>query len=1402
MFAKAKKAALIFVFIWFSTGCSGQGCGDGAFTEKPFPSDKIDKTVANGAQTRITSKGFRFFEGQVPNLLNRFLDNGLNFCVPKQTTDSTTICPESRCDNGDQGCQIDLEHNQTQIETDGLQEQLKVHVQIGGLEEKIPVTYDSFLGNIDCTANLHKRDAELTTPANVRASVPIIFSVDRETQTNKVKIDVAEIEADISKLGVRIENRGNAGDAIACGAAEIGKGLFRGLVEDLVKDRINEAVQDIAQQNLCRTCNEQSCPDGTSCKPLNKSDDEDENDNAEPETKICKHDNGGTCVPQSLGVEGQLAIGSLLEDFSQASKAKLDLMGKATDHADVKSDGLNMGLRAGFNASSASSCVPVDSASPPDLSDIDPSDAILRDSNPHTDKPFMVGLGIHQKILNHAFWEIWRSGALCLNIGSTDVSLLSTTTLGTFLPSLKKLSDGKNAARVQLAPQKPPSIELGANTISTDEEGEPTLDKPLLTLNWKKVDIHVYGFIRGRYVRVVTFRTDLKVPIALVPAGASELRPVFGDLENAVTKITPKNTALIAESDDKLKELVPTLLSVALPRVTSAIDDTYKLPKLLGYQLVLGERDITSVDDFLAIYTDIQASQPQRLMVAPEIAISEKQVRVDHSSSVPRPRVRLEVRLEDSSVPASALSARNLELRYRVDRGFWSPYQSGSKLQIDSPALTLQGRHRIDVQARQKGHPSSESEPITTHVQTDYSAPELSLTQKGKTIQIDASDAADSADELKYRHRAVGPSDRQTPWSGWHSNQNIDLQTWYDGPVPSQLKIQVQVRDRADNMTRRTLRFNLDSDAETPRAASGCQTSDGMPVSPALAVVFIGLFAAIRRRRKGLLIGVLVAACAIVSACDSDDPPKFKAKDNTPKCETQNCEDTVSAPDTSDKTDSSTTPECGSNKFYCGKSGECKTKPEPCKSKNCRSGTSLKITSRGSINENTCEREGAECKCEPKLGQHGEFVSIAKSESTKAIGAYNRSHGDMMVGILDGSSEPSWSWVDGVPGGQERTSPNRLAENIADPGTDVGTHTSIAIDEQGTIHTLYRDVENEAVKYAKGKQAESGGYVFESVTLDGAGDTGYFTDISVAGGTVYGMYAGYEVQTPEGNVNWSTQLNEVTFAVDADLSELAGSAEPTSIVSKPSANPCGTTCADDKSCFIQAEACRRPQDDSCDSDCGAGQACWEGECKKVFTTSPETHKRMTGMHADLDIKGQKRSVVFYDSVRGGIGWATFENGSWSEPKFIEGPYGPFASGAFDSDGKLHVAYMNRGESTIVYRATPEAQPEVVANGTRKNPGHLVASIGQDLELKIDSNGEAMIVFQDTTTHQIKLAKRSGQNNWSVEAIAGPGDPQNGVPGFYTAITEPSTAPTLLVQATIDNQGEHPVIEPVIQTLER
>lgn len=1381
---------LKLMFAVFLAACSGDcssSCGGcGGLENRPYPADRYDETVQLSGQIRVTPTGFGFLEQNITPLVTAASPGGLNFCLPEDNGNPQICYDNNVCADGSPGCQLSLTIDDAKIKRTP-PDTLDVEVTIGGLDEELSVR---FLAS-DCLIKLQD-PANSNLPGKITATLPVKFQVDPQSPTGDVRINLGELGFNIDQLKLVIRGRDFLDNVVCVGAgAAANISQVRDLIIGQLEPTLQQTVDDVVREQLCQPCDANgACGAAATCAA----------------DGICEFGDG-TCMPRVLGLEGRLLLGAALADYTEHPEAGLDMMVKVADRAQVN-DGLTLGLRSGFQPDEIRRCVPADPTARPDYMPIQPDPAIVGNLKPNG-QPFMFGLGYHKKAIEHFLWSMWGSGATCLIVRGADISQVSLTgsLFTALLPSLKTIVPGDASVYLKIVPQTAPKVVLGANTV-TPNGTSYTIDEPLMTLDWKDLDIHFYAFSQERWLRLFTLRGDVAVPIALVVDGMGQLVPVIGDLGNAITNIRPVGAELSSDDPQRMADLLPTLIGAALPSLTGSLVDPIALPDLLGLQIQIGQGDITSVSNntMIAIYANLGVA-PQTQGVTLESMIARSTV--DYSKTTPSGLVMPSVQLQAAALRSDGQLQHPdpVEWSYRVNEGFWSMWSSAAPV-VNDPVLMLPGKHQVELRARYQGAPDSKGASVSHEVSIDWDVPALELERSDNLMRATVSDLVDT--EVDVRFRLIGEG-LDGAWTEWSAAQTLDLT---GRSLPELVRVDVEARDDAGHVstdTQTVRRAALTGPA--PQPAAGCSTAGDATV-PALALFMFAAFMVRRRRTRGAFV---LAALVSVAGCSCDDEETATQTECEPACaagtfcdngeckigcdsdddcvsnetcEANQCEPKFTCP----AGEYAECPEggecqclaycgggCAEGEYCCQTDNACQTLPDPCEKQVCQPGFQPNVVTPSSGVAETCEATVGTCECAPlpplDPGFSGAYLDIDQNAGVTAISAYNSTYGDLIVGVVEGTT-PTLFYADGVPAtGDIEGDLEGPRGGIKDRGPNVGSHTAIVVDGSGTLHAFYRNNDTDSMWYARGTGSGTN-WTFEKREFDATKQSGFYADAALVGNEVHVIYL---VDNLGMSPDFRSTLRHARFDVTGAVNTL--NVATGDVLDGVSGNPCGQKCAAGQQCLPAVAACVAPTNDC--AACDEGSACYNGSCQPTWTAPAANYRLTTGVLNELTTTSTGLLATFWDGANNQVVNMQYNSSTdtWGEPLLTPG--GPYATGVIDGNGKLHIAYMDVDANTLIYENVTDGVTEVIIEGVRDSvDGWMINDIGEDVQLRVEADGSLVATFQDATRHTLHVARRGGAG-WTISELAGR-NPYTGSHGFFaTMLRAPDTA--LIAHFTIHQQ---------------
>jgi MYXO-CTERM domain-containing protein len=804
---------------------------------KPIPGGfAAAERVPNAAQVRVSQTGLAAVTADPAALIEGVTGGPLQFDVPANCSGSpSTCCPGGNPITPCGPIVIDL------VQRPGDQPRLVVAPSQGNA--RLDVTLRARVHTMmdvpvnvplvgDCGLHIDTEDAGAD---DLIVNLPVSFVQDAMLGTTRIQPGTAAISqldnGDVALTG-----------GFGCQFASLGIGFFIGTLTDTFAGAISDAIND----QLCKPCPSGDSAEcgaaGVTCM-----------DN------VCMKD-ASTCM-QEVGVTGRMSGSGTLPGGAGA----LDLYEVLGGYGTTNNNGIALGMLGGMLPAGAprDRCGPP--ATAPARATIPQSTFFQGNTRPDNNQPFDIGIGVHQSQLDQFAYAGYEGGFLCLTVGNSTVDLLTTDTFALFLQSLPNLAGGSRPLAVGLRPQKPPTITLGTNTFMDDGMGGRVVDEPLLDLMFDDLEIDFFAQIEDQYIRIFTLVADVHLPIGLEVGGNGELTPVLGQVDNAFTNLSVKNSEPLVETPDQLAAIFPMILDLALPQLIGGLG-AFQVPELAGLQIDVTA--ITAVDNkaFLAIYGELSPAsmaKPERVETTAVILAQ----RIPGTDTFDDPtrwskerRPQFELALGGSAEPG------DLEWSVKVDQGTWSAFSSAPRRTLSSNLFWMQGKHQVEVRARKRGQPqTTDLTPIVLDPTIDTIAPVPELLTDGTLIRIGGTDTV-SGDKLTGRWRLKK--------GAWHE---VDLPAEVAIGDARPIDLEIEVYDEAGNMApTRGQQAVFRADFHGQPGESGCNCgASGDPRGAAVLFVFVALVLMRRRNRRAwaarlsvLVIGAVLPACS----CGSDKP--------------------------------------------------------------------------------------------------------------------------------------------------------------------------------------------------------------------------------------------------------------------------------------------------------------------------------------------------------------------------------------------------------------------------------------------------------------------------------------------------------------------------------------------------
>ncbi|MCK6512140.1 hypothetical protein L6R29_19580 [Myxococcota bacterium] len=819
------RSALLLGWLFVFSACSSSGnSGCSCMSEIPggFPeAAKLDNIV----QLKVTDRGFQFIGQNTNALVKQFLPNGLSFDVPPDTSGDPKICHKGGT------CTVNGKINSASI-TPTPPKTLKAKINLDMSSNKIPISYKLLVTiNCDLEVTISKKDI----------SIDLNLSID--SRNKGLRIDLGTPSFSLENKDFKLS--GNVG----CSLINALKGLFTGLIEKEVKKALKDAIDGAT----CMSCKQDSeCGFGTTCKD-----------------EICT--DGKACLPMVMGFEGRIATSTLLGEFGNPTAQPVDMAMQMGGSVEVQTSGMRLGSLGG-SQSTPHACIKA-----PNFPKL-PSPAALTFPTASPDgSPYMVGVGISQTMLTQFMRDLYQSGALCLRLDSGI-----SDQLGTFFraqgigaavsPSLLQLVGKDNPPLyIVLQPNEPIDLSIGKGEITKDKDGNAVVKEPLLEMRIPKIDFTFYMVLYDRWVRLLTFRTDIVLPMALETRPNNKIGLLLGDLKQAFQNPQVLNSNLIKEKNEDVATNFASTLQALIPVLIGQIGSTeFDIPELQGFKLsIRGMTGIVPRTDrpdrfqFLGLFADLALAPPaipqmpavRGLALRPAMPLIPPSLWSDLQSARPiraYPSVSIDILDGD---PAWAYAVR-------VNQGPWQAFVASQRLRVESPQFLMQGEHTVMVRARRVDQPQGTEVAIgSVPIRVDYTPPAIQARIQPQGIFLEAVDHGDPHAPVRFSYRLDGqtlwsPTEAFLPAARLTPNTTVSLRAQdAAGNVTTLPPIDWkptlhQAEQHVVALPRLGFPSPFLSDKASPHSpppACGCQTT---PVSPVAWMVWFGLLFFLRVRKK------------------------------------------------------------------------------------------------------------------------------------------------------------------------------------------------------------------------------------------------------------------------------------------------------------------------------------------------------------------------------------------------------------------------------------------------------------------------------------------------------------------------------------------------------------------------
>lgn len=1044
-------------------------------------------------------------------------------------------------------------------------------------------------------------------------------------------------------------------------------------------------------------------------------------------------------LPKPLGIANRLDLGALLGGAIPGIDASLEARIVPGGYVQTSNGGLSLGFITGINAdrdiatrtadldSEPALCVPpfqapALGAAPASLPttargtfSLLPAEEFLGGQfEPPTD----LAIGISETTLDLGGHHAVTSGALCAAIGTDLVDLLNVGTLGILVPSLNDLvsPEGKEPVLLALRPQNPMDLSVGEGTATS----------PAIKVHVEDMEADFYAFVYERYVRVFTMSLTLDIELNLefnqLPGQPATIKPLLKTIEASDVAIEVLNNEFVRESKDVIKGVLPTVMKLVLDLIPGLLSNPIEVPAFAGFTLTnLQLRKVTTPsDDFLAIYASLGSLAPALAAYAPDTVARQQALLEAEAPAI----VKSEATLRDVIVP----TAETIRAGVARARGGETPSVSFDVATHDGLGRELEWTWNLNDGI---WHDFTSQSPLVIGgdsfvLQGKYS---IGLRSRVKgdyrttdpvglrfPVLIDSEAPRIWASEAKIENGAL-----VVPVGDVVSGTNVlvaygrpgDREPWTDWRAPGGLDLATVKDLSVDGKIVVFAKDEAGNVAQEPvtsnfhgqaEGGGGCGSCDAAGGGPTSSGIALVLATALLVFRR--------RAAALARAFARGRGPAMLGlglgvgilSSLVPGCS------------------------CGSNS---GGPVSCELDDD------CAAGCPADAIP-------LCFDNQCLCVDDVPYGRIGPFSDVDVAANGDAyVSAYAESHGDLVVARHSGDGRidnAEWEFVDGVPAGPVVIQGSNIRGGITAPGEDVGVYTSIQVGADDTPVVAYFDRSNGGLKFA----GKFGGAWQSHTVDDGTGSID-----AELGGEIGGMYASMSVRSDDGRPG---------IAYMALTS--AGGGITTSEVRFAAATTPTPTTASDWQVYVVDKLALPPVDPA----------------------NPDVVPLPEGLGLFVDAArdaAQAPVVAYYDRINGDLKLARFdaEGGQFRTPEILDGAgadVGWYPAVAVDATGVAHIVYQNAAKDDLLYVDSGARSPQVVDSGYRTVgttesglPKPELHIVGSDANIVLTTAGP-MVVYQDSTTHELLVAKKDGQGAWTYAAIAGHEEPFVGAFGFFAS----------------------------------
>ncbi|MBU1533815.1 hypothetical protein KKF84_00760, partial [Myxococcota bacterium] len=454
--------------------------------------------------------------------------------------------------------------------------------------------------------------------------------------------------------------------------------------------------------------------------------------------------------------------------------------------------------------------------------------------------PADISIALTQEMLNLTGFHLVNSGALCLTLGTEQSEIVKVGTFSVLIPSMAEIIDrrvGDAPMQLVIRPQNPIEFLIG----SGEEGGTPLID---LYLNDFQIDL--YPFVNGRYTRALTLAMNMHIEMDLEEGldteGNVTVMPVLRTVDESRISARIINSDLIREDPEEVEAIFPSIVSMIMPMMTSALQPipmpTYEITKMNSQGQYLVWRVVrlehlefkpTTANDAVLINGNMVSVIPglkkvdpasrMRFDAAVSSAVTYSPERLRNTllgTDDARPRVTIDITPE---LPQDG----PYEFQYRLDGSGWYKFVPGTRLVLEDLNLFLQGWHQVELRGRKIGAPKTLSfETKTLRFLLDSVSPTLTPYAEKGLVYFGGFDFVTKKGDLEY---SVKQADGWTPFTkkATISASDAKLHAGDSG------LLNVRVRDEAGNMNEEAVNVAtlLPVKVVPESSGFGCSTSGG-----------------------------------------------------------------------------------------------------------------------------------------------------------------------------------------------------------------------------------------------------------------------------------------------------------------------------------------------------------------------------------------------------------------------------------------------------------------------------------------------------------------------------------------------------------------------------------------------